>query len=155
MPFETEIVAPRVKAAQALGGFGRIEALAEALKGTKISLTRLRELTQPTRKANDPRSWELREIARVCGVGYGLFTLDLEQALEETPDGWRADMEGRLQRIEARLSPLLEESVVPPLPNAMLQRMKEALPSVEVRGQPLTPQDEEQPPPAQVDQPGA
>jgi hypothetical protein len=91
----------RVKGAQELGGFANLDQFVDALDGTGITKHRLRQIKEKRGlPAQPPKPSEMREIARVCQVGYGIFTLDLRTALEEFPDGWREEIERRVLALE-------------------------------------------------------
>lgn len=70
----------RIHAAQALGGFTSLEALARAINRAGFSAGTLRRIAAGAREAKD---YELRWIAAACGVSESFFTADLERDFTE------------------------------------------------------------------------
>src|SRR4051812_4474542 len=93
-----EVVARRIKAAQALGGFTNTEDLATATKAVgNLGLKRVRELQQ--QRGDEARVVELRTIAEACGLPYEFFTVDFGRL---APNEDRlAELEDRLRQLEA------------------------------------------------------
>lgn len=105
-----EATARRVRAAQALGGFTSIPKMAEAMKPGGLTASRLHEIVQ--KRGTEAQEFELRQVATACTVPYGLFTLDLQKALDE-----RAEIyEQRLKALERRLGIATAAPEADPLP---------------------------------------
>jgi hypothetical protein len=83
--------ARRVKAAIDLGGVGSVPELAKRID--RFGEKRIYEITRCTKGKPAAKAWELRAIAEACQVPYGLFTLELEAALDERRDGWQHQIE--------------------------------------------------------------
>lgn len=147
----------RERRARAAIGYARLPMKAVAVHFRVSEATRGRWLKTLTQQ-------RLYDIVDLCEVPRR-FADEGFALTEDTPAGWRTQVErrltaverieSRLARLEADLSPLLGGPDVPPLPAALVQRIREALPTVEVHGQQPNGRDVKQLPPAQVDQPGA
>lgn len=120
-------VARRFRAAVALSGFPSVEALADELahRNAGVGLKRLREISQ--QRGNPARAVELREIAEACGVPYGIFTLDLQAAL----DNGRPDTDERVNRLEQAVILLVRQMAreQPELQREFLEALRTRTPS--------------------------
>jgi hypothetical protein len=94
-------LARRIKAARALGGFGSVAALVEAIGEPGLGVRTLGKIEAGER---EPRPWQLALIARECGVSEAFFSADLA-TLAETP----APLDERLASIEEKVDRLLGE----------------------------------------------
>jgi transcriptional regulator with XRE-family HTH domain len=99
----------RIQAAQALGGFNSLNALAAAINRPGLSVGTLRRISAGHREAKD---YELAWIAEACGVTPAFFTADLTQGTEaaesDRTEYLARRLLERLDKIDGRLKDLEE-----------------------------------------------